>query len=379
MEDDYVKRVIIMFSVLVISLFSYEINAGSKKGSVGYMHPDNRLTGSAFYYPATRLNEVLFVEDPGYSEFGPATKPDAGWQGILNNIIGPGNYGWFGATTDPNQDGPDLPTMQQYPIVIWNTYDYWWGYGQGCPAALTPNDETNIADYINNGGKLWLIGQDIIYSGVPASWLNTNFHLFSVVEDYTAEDSTLSIEGVAQLSGYSLMTNCDYQINKFWCDALTPDTQAHHVVFDATYSQYNSIASPNTTPLHTSFWTVDGRNPNPAGDWENMVHALLEAFGWTGIFENPIVQNIAPFGFSPSTPDLTKGKILISYTTFRSGKVVLGAYDESGRLVRILISRVEKPGLKTIYWDCRSLSPGVYFLRLKAKEGIASRKLIIVK
>ncbi|MCK4250062.1 T9SS type A sorting domain-containing protein [candidate division WOR-3 bacterium] len=227
------------------------------------------------YRPGGR-QQVLFVEDP--AGLGPPS-PDQYWQAALDSILGVGNYGWFGPTTSYPENGPDLATMQIYALVIWNTYDCW---NPGAGPALTATDQTNIANYISGGGKVWLIGQDILFSGVPYAWMTTNFNMQSAIEDYSGVSGLdpYPITGLAEIAGLSFSFLVDWGSDVF-PDGLTPTVDAHHVIQDVNYpTYYPSILSNN---YQTSFWTVDGRNPNPWADWEQMAHDMLDAFGVLGV------------------------------------------------------------------------------------------------
>ena len=221
---------------------------------------------------------VLFVEDPGYPVFGPAIKPDSIWHGVLTRIFGSGQYGWFGPTSDPEENGPNLPAMQNYQLVIWNTYDYWWGAPQGYSAGLTTADQSNLQNYIAGGGKVWLIGQDLILSGVPAGWLAANMHLASSVPDYW-HGSPVVVQDRLRSPFVQLMLRSDYQANVFWPDALLPDSQATLALKDIDHDQTVGIAAPVPTPYRTAFWTIDGRNPDPVHNWEYIIRKMFVAFG----------------------------------------------------------------------------------------------------
>jgi hypothetical protein len=227
--------------------------------------------GEAQYRPSTRQNEVLFVED-WMGTFGTATHPDPNWDAELANIFGAGGYGWY-ATTAAGQNGPDLVTMQGYQLVIWNCYDDWWT-GSG----LTATDMTNIAAYLAGGGKVWLIGQDIIYGGA-GSFVQTNFNVSSYVEDYNYDSLNANIQGLAEIAGINLNLTSDYPANNFFCDDLTPNANAHHVVLDLDHSTYPAIFNNDYT---RSFWTIDGRTPNPAANWSQIINQMLGAFGVLG-------------------------------------------------------------------------------------------------
>ncbi len=266
------KRVTsILLGLLVVALYGYKVVPGITRGVPGEV-PRNaisqRSTGPV-YIPAIR-QAILFVED--YSgAFGPATHPDPNWQTLLNNIVGAGNYGWY-ATTAQGQNGPDLATMQQYQLVIWNCYDDWQSGD-----ALTPTDESNIASYMSGGGKVWLIGQDIIWAG-SGPFIVNNFHVASYVEDVN-NTTTANIQGQAELAGLNTTFNCDYASNSFYEDNLTPDAQAHQLLLDVGFSSYPAVAYPNSGNFISSFWAIDGRNPTDWSTWQQMVYTMLDKFG----------------------------------------------------------------------------------------------------
>ncbi|MEM2869873.1 MAG: CARDB domain-containing protein [Thermoplasmata archaeon] len=56
----------------------------------------------------------------------------------------------------PLYDGGTHP-LRDYDLVIWLT-------GYESVGTLTSNDKSNLATFLNNGGKLWLIGQDVLSS-----------------------------------------------------------------------------------------------------------------------------------------------------------------------------------------------------------------------
>jgi hypothetical protein len=359
---------VLLVALIVPMLYGYKVMPGLTRGATGTVDHGHNLPK---YTPATRQNVVLFVEDYN-GAFGPATHPDPNWNGMLNTLM-PGEFGWFETTTSP-QNGPDLATMQTYWMVIWNCYDDWFGGD-----ALTATDEANIANYISGGGKFWLIGQDIVYAGTSVGWLGTNFHLSSVVEDYNYDDPTVDILGQAEIDGWTFVATSDYAANPFFCDDLTPDAEAHHVILDQVYNTYPSIASPNTVPLNTSFWTVDGRSPSSQGDWEGMVWGMLTAFGYTGVQEKPIGTRPSAFGFAPRTPGVAKGYTAISYVVTEPGRVTLDVYDGSGRQVMTVINGYQDTGVRTVNLDASQFTDGVYFLRLTAGEKTASHKLVVVR
>ena len=221
-----------------------------------------------------RAGNVLFVEDPGQAGFGPAVKPDPQWIMWLDSTLGAGNYDWWGPIVDTG-DGPPVDTMLLYDLVIWDCYDVWW-----TNVAPTPTAMTNIGSYISQGGKVWLIGHDVLYAGGTAAYTltQTYFGLSSAVEDYGSDLYNVTLTGAAELSGFAWNDSCDFQANGHWPDDLTPATGAHVIVNDGSYAP--GIMLDDFT---TSFWAIDpGRVNTPVPDWIAALDSMFCLFGVMG-------------------------------------------------------------------------------------------------
>jgi len=364
---------VIMAMAFVVALSGYTVKPGYTKGTIGPVHqmqPREHVP----YTPSLFRGPVLFVEDPGDPEFGPATKPDPNWHGVLTNILGAGNFGWFGSTATVEEDGPSLDTMNTYQLVIWNCYDDWWN----TTPALTANDQNNIANYIGNGGKVWVIGQDILYTLVPYSFFETNFYLESATEDYVNNDPSLNLVGQAEISGFSFTATSDYQYNGFYSDNLVANASGHQIITETNYSGFPGIAAENVTPLFSSFWTVDGRGPSVPQTWEDMVEAMLIAFGIIGGVEDRPGDLQPQIALAPMANPI-RDRATINYSTIQPGSVRLSVYDVQGQVVQVLVDRSEPAGHKTAVWNLPDgISAGVYFVRLEADGNTATRKAVIV-
>ncbi|HSQ59447.1 MAG TPA: FlgD immunoglobulin-like domain containing protein [Acidobacteriota bacterium] len=90
----------------------------------------------------------------------------------------------------------------------------------------------------------------------------------------------------------------------------------------------------------------------------------------------PRVERIAP--------NPTPGQAVISFAVPARGHVSLAVLDVRGRLVRRVHEGFLDRGWHAGSWDGRdgsgrSLPSGVYFLRLEAREGSATRKLVLIR
>jgi len=106
--------------------------------------------------PLGKQADVLLVDDDNSAVY-PDAFADA--RGYFTDALTANGYTYdiFEVTVE-GADGPDASTMASYPVVIWFTGEAW-RYNQ----TLTPNDETNLATYLDGGGNLFLSSHDYFY------------------------------------------------------------------------------------------------------------------------------------------------------------------------------------------------------------------------
>ena len=78
-----------------------------------------------------------------------------------------------------------------------------------------------------------------------------------------------------------------------------------------------------------------------------------------------------PNPFNPSTT--------ISYQISQAGLVQLSIYNLLGQKVRELVDATQSPGLYRVNIDATGLAAGLYFYRLRCKQGCSTRKMVIIK
>ena len=103
-----------------------------------------------------------------------------------------------------------------------------------------------------------------------------------------------------------------------------------------------------------------------------------------GVEGKPGAQMPLAFGFAPTLATVSRGRLPIAYTTTAPSHVSLKVYDNMGRLVQTLVNAQQPAGEKSVYWDNkdvnkRTVSNGVYFLKLEAEGETAVHKLILVR
>lgn len=232
-----------------------------------------RIYEGPIYKKSGRQAQVLFVEDPGQSGFGPLIKPDPQWMSWLDQTLGAGNYDWYGPIVD-SSDGPSVATMDLYDLVIWNCYDWWWG-----PPSYVPTAQAiaNMKSYMDAGGKVWLIGQDmnVSHGGLVPTFLGPYFEVASITDDVLWNPYTANLTGEGVLSGYAWTDSSDYQANGWFSDDVIPTANGQQITFEGTF-HYNVI----TNDFRSSFWTIDGgRIVTPEPTWVAVVDSMLTLFG----------------------------------------------------------------------------------------------------
>ncbi|MBE0432787.1 T9SS type A sorting domain-containing protein [candidate division WOR-3 bacterium] len=334
------------------------------------------------YQPATRQNLVLFVEDKA-GTFGPPTQPDPLWDSVLTELVGDGNFGWF-TTLEADSNGPSTAIMEQYELIIWNCYDYWWGAPD--PAALTQTDQNNISDLLFSEGKCWLIGQDILWSGVPISWMDTHFHLQSANQDYNYGIPQANVHGLNEINCFSMTVISDYTSNPLYTDELVPDpTYAHAVLEDVDSNKVVGIFYPGQMDWQSAFWSIDLRDatfsywPQVTG----MVGGMLAAFGVTGINEVPSQDPVRTLQLNIS-PDPFVHMTKINFEVPAAAHVTLKIYNKAGQYVTTLMDSRQNAGLQSITWDRRDargaeVPNGVYFVRLTCDNAAATANIVVAK
>ncbi len=86
--------------------------------------------------------------------------------------------------------------------------------------------------------------------------------------------------------------------------------------------------------------------------------------------------SIAPNPFNPATT--------IRFALAREGLAVVGVYDVAGRQVRLIAHAVLPAGEHQVRWDGRgddgrTAASGTYFVALKTKSGVESKKVVLTK
>jgi hypothetical protein len=126
------------------------------------------------------------------------------------------------------------------------------------------------------------------------------------------------------------------------------------VVFGGNYSFYPSV---------NDVWALDWYHVSAVGE----------------TVSPPLINSLRP-----PVPSPTRGTTAVSYTLAQAGRVQLGVYDVSGRLVRQLVDGERRAGTETVVWNGTAesgarLGAGVYFVRMAAPGFRETRRVILLR
>lgn len=152
-------------------------------------------------------------------------------------------------------------------------------------------------------------------------------------------------------------------------------------------NQYN-LAGSHVSPYPRDY--IIGKNGLIAYaadefDPEAMIAVIEKELGTTAVEEKNVAtpQDFALTGSYPNPAQVAKA-VSIEYRLPQSGAVLLQIYDLNGRLVRTVLAGQQQAGMHTAHWDGRDdegafVSSGAYFLRLQTRQGLHTRKLMIIR
>ena len=291
---------------------------------------------------------------------------------------------------------PTAAEMIKFDLVIWycssNGLNLWfWNNAQA--------DNPELLSYLNNGGKLWAVGTDLLYnrySSPPVTFAQTSFPVTQMglasydVQSY-GNDGGVGVPLVYKDKSYSLPLPDTLRwiySTLWWADGVTlaPTAVSVYKMGPASYTFNGRDASAlfsNGSSYVLSFFfdiaMVDTYEHRVALV-SQVIKQFKSDFTPSGVSEfskngqkSFDLQQNYPNPFNPST--------IIRYTTSVFGNVSLKVFDVLGNEVASIIDRDENAGDHQVTFDAgnHKLSSGVYFYRLTTPGTSMVKKMVFAK
>ncbi|MCG3120213.1 MAG: hypothetical protein ALAOOOJD_02840 [bacterium] len=78
-------------------------------------------------------------------------------------------------------------------------------------------------------------------------------------------------------------------------------------------------------------------------------------------------------------PFSSSGTTTFAYSLPRASEVELTIYDISGKVLAVLLRASQSAGMHKIVWEARGVAAGMYFIKMRADDYQAMRKLVLIR
>jgi len=180
-------------------------------------------------------------------------------------------------------------------------------------------------------------------------------------------------------------------------DGNLPDEPANSIVIDPSnpdrYFVGTDLAVYVTFSAGTEWFPVNVGLPHVVIDdlrLHDSARFLRVGTHGRGMWELDITDLVPPVAVGPTSPEIQPltlraiGNPIESLATLRfavreAGKIHLGLYDVSGRLLRTIAEGDAPATVDNVTVDVSDLAPGIYYARLDANGATASAKLVVAR
>lgn len=294
----------------------------------------------------------------------------------LNNVYS-GTYGIVSRSA--LQQG--MLNLGNFKIISWT--------GANRKPAFIPQEVDNLTQYLDNGGKLFITGQDIgsdVFLSTGQSQFAQSFYNNYLKANFVADISNLFIiRGILNdpiSSGIQIIA--DGTIYDLSLDKIAPADTTASVCFQ--YFNGPDIAGIKVaTETHGVVYLAFGLEQVATQSVRDTI--LSRSIAWlsdivTGVSsdENILVKNFIleqnyPNPFNPST--------VIRYQVPEASLVTIKVYDVLGKEVATLVNEQKEAGIHSVEFNTSSvgagIASGIYFYQMTAGENVSVKKMSLLK
>jgi hypothetical protein len=322
-----------------------------------------RSASSSFATFVETPSILLVADDMGWGN-------ESHWETALDNI------GYSALTWVADDRGrPSFEVLSSFWAVLWTT-------ANGNAFAFTGQDETEVADYLDAGGNLYLASMNFLSSRAGMTSLISDYLHISSWTDDVGDLYASGVPGDAISDGMEL--HLVYGVPPTSADAFTTTAPAE-VNFTGTAGNFGLKIVQGTSKLvfHTfPFESVSFFEDDAPNNRDTLLDRVLTWFaGDVGVEDGVVhkldIEHVAPNPFNPMTK--------IAFTVpENAGRVTLTIHNVNGQVVRSLVDAELEAGPAVARWDGRNdagrgLATGIYFAKLSAAGNDAFAKMTLLK
>ncbi len=311
--------------------------------------------------------DVLLVND-----FGTGLDAISHWQSMFENA------GLLFALNTSAQ-AQATSSINNYNSVIWAT-------SNATGDVISDAEVIVISDYLTSGGKMLLVGENIITEEGDNQWFQDFFACSGSTEPVIGMQARVNVLGIVDgpFDGVEAWI-FNGAPNTGSVQALTPLDGSTRIMHYATTDLISVVGyrTDDFSSMYTGF-NLEAVSPDGRSDTDVPSHELMQhMLNWL----NNITTNVDPIAHSdlPETIELSaypnpfNGIVSLKYYIKQQGNVNLEIFDTLGRSVVSLVNEDHSAGFKTISWNADHLSSGVYFVRLTSGSDHMMHKIMLLK
>jgi len=275
--------------------------------------------------------------------------------------------------------------LQDYAAVIWFT-------GDDRTTSLTPEEQQVLADYLDNGGRLFITGQNIGYDlvadgTVADSTFYANYLHAKYISDSTDTYIVYFVPGNPISNGlFFYLGGAGNQTAPSVIDAIdgaslifkwVPGYTGAGLYYEDPTAHYRIVY------LAFGFEGLDEPMPESKGK------LLTNILDWLAVDTqiHPAMKNLntpAKFQLSQNYPNPFNHATTIHYQIPKTEFVQIDIYNLMGQKIRTLVSKQQQPNYYKITWNGKDdngtmVASGVYIYRIRAGYFNQSNKLLFLK
>jgi subtilisin family serine protease len=272
-------------------------------------------------------------------------------------------------------------SLGDHEVTIWFTGD------DTMSAVLTDTDTTRIAEFLDNGGKLFITSQNLGQALSTTPFYQERLHASFLTENVDNNLCT-GVPGDDIGDGLRLVLQGSGGAgNAYSEDRISPNPGADSCFYYTTYGGASGIKYDSGVYklVYFGFPFESIHGVSIYADQDTVMARILKWLWSTpGVNESFIAPARLEFGLRRMAPNPFRTSVEISYSLSASAEIDLSVYDASGRLVKSLASGLAEPGLYSTRWDGLNdsgdrLPAGVYFSRLESGDRAVTRKVTLIR
>ena len=264
---------------------------------------------------------------------------------------------------------PQIEFLSNFPVIIWYT-----GYDLG--NTLTENNQQALIDYLDNGGKLFLSGQNISDELAETDFLNNYLHTTHIEDTWSGIELVEGVEGDPIGNDLLFWVNLGDGVNGHNSMSVIDTFEGAQKVFNYYSTDYGAATRFENNTYKSVLFAFGFETIN---EFENrleiMRRILNEYFGLpTSIDETSIFTNTSNdiHVFPNPCSDVTKLRLTVNDQQL----VILDLYEISGVKIKQLMHEVKTSGTYEMMIELNDLPTGIYFLRLVTDDGIQVKRIV---